>query len=197
LQHGINSTIVDVTGVMPRILRQGAVAEAAIMRAAQSIRVLFVCTGNTCRSPMAQYYFTKAYDRHREDLSLPVLFDSCGTMAGNGGELSYGARGALEEVGVRDLGHTPKALTSALVKTADLVICMSTWHRESVTRLKPLQGTSIALMSDFADARQYFDVPDPMGGSHDEYMNVMHIIMDAEKAIFEKITAIDIARRKA
>ncbi len=59
-------------------------------------------------------------------------------------------------------------------------------------RAEPLDFDAI----DFAGERQYFDVPDPMGGSHDEYMNVMHLIQDAEKKIFEKIQSIDQSRRE-
>jgi L-threonylcarbamoyladenylate synthase len=196
LTYGISSTIVDVTQGMPRILREGAIETSAIMRSINSIRVLFVCTGNTCRSAMAQHYFSQAYHRYREQLTHTVQFDSCGTMAAQGSPLSCGAEGALEEMGIRDVAHASKILSASLVKTADLIVCMTTWHKESVMRLKPLAETNVSVMSDFSDKKQYFDVPDPMGGSHDEYMHVMHIIQDAEKELFAKITAIDTARRK-
>jgi len=196
LAFGINSTIVDVTAEIPRIVRAGAIDPESIMRTVNGIRILFVCTGNTCRSPMAQYYFSKAYNRYREDFSHPVSFDSCGTMASDGAGISCGAKGALEELGIREGSHRSKPLTAQLVKAADMVVCMTTWHREAVMRFKPQAGTQILVMSDVADKKQYFDVPDPMGGSHDEYMHVMHIIMDAEKEIFAKIKAIDTSRRQ-
>ncbi|MHB1299177.1 MAG: arsenate reductase/protein-tyrosine-phosphatase family protein, partial [Gemmatimonadaceae bacterium] len=96
------------------------------------MRVLFVCTGNTCRSPMAESVATRmAAERALGD----VTFSSAGTSAWDGAPASDGALLVAMERGLDLSQHRARMLSRELVAESDLILVMSPHHRDRATAL--------------------------------------------------------------
>lgn len=129
------------------------------------MKVLFVCTGNTCRSPLAEATARKvAVQRGLDD----VTFASAGTGAIGGGGASEGAILVGLERGL-DLGsHRSQPLTSELVRDSDLILCMSERHVESAIAMGG-EGKTF-LLDDFAsEGKTSQSITDPFGHQIEAY----------------------------
>lgn len=95
--------------------------------------VLFVCSGNTCRSPMAQVLFQDLCERR----GLPYTADSAGLNAQDGTAASDGAFFVMKERGLSLARHVAQPLSSTLASHARLVVAMSNSHRQQVLERCP------------------------------------------------------------
>ncbi len=176
------STLVDCTGPDPVVLRAGALETARLREICPSIReraeaedvsadaartgprILYVCTGNTCRSPMAEA-LTRARAAGRGLRGLRVR--SAGTMALEGAPASAGARAAVGERGLDLEGHAARPLGEDELDWADLALAMAPSHLEAVEALGP--GRCYAdVITRFVGAASG-GVADPFGGSDRRY----------------------------
>ena len=128
--------------------------------------ILFVCTGNVCRSPMAEGIFRHAV-RDRGDYR--VL--SAGVGAIDGQAPSPNAVRAMKELGI-DIGHQrSRMLTAEIVSQADYIFGMTHSHVDSVILLYPQAAEKTFLLREFDETLDVFekDISDPIGGSFDIY----------------------------
>jgi protein-tyrosine phosphatase len=163
------SSVVRVTGNHVELARQGIVSETQVRRFA-SLVVVVVCTGNTCRSPMAEVLLKKLLADRLEcglgDLEdRGVMVQSAGIAAATGGPA---AANAIEAVRQRNLDlsqHASQPVSDVLVRFADQIITMTQGHREALVAHWPeAADKTVPVRSDG------YDVADPIGGSLDEYL---------------------------
>jgi RpiB/LacA/LacB family sugar-phosphate isomerase len=132
--------------------------------------ILFVCTGNVCRSPMAEALFRHAV-RDRGAAQFRVL--SAGVGAINGQAASQHAVAALRELGIDLASFRSRMLTGQLVADADYIFGMTRGHVEAVALLYPQALEKAFLLREFDETLDFFekDISDPIGGSYDVYLN--------------------------
>ncbi len=161
------STIVQVRGNEWSVQRAGVLDVRSLDRLART-EILFVCTGNSCRSPIAEYLFRT---RLAERLGIPVeklgelgfVVSSAGTAAFFGGSASAGALEELSRRGLDARGHRSQPLTIELIHRAERIYCMAPEHQEAVIELVPSAADRTRLL-DPAGA-----VADPIGGGAADY----------------------------
>ncbi|MGD1086440.1 MAG: ribose 5-phosphate isomerase B [Verrucomicrobiota bacterium] len=128
--------------------------------------ILFVCTGNICRSPMAEGLFLHAI-RGRNDFQ--VLSAGVGALEGH--PPSFHAVRALKELGIDISASRSRMLTRELVEKADYIFGMTHSHVDSINLLFPQAVEKTFLLREFDDTLDDFekDIGDPIGGSYDTY----------------------------
>ena len=130
-------------------------------------KLIFVCTGNTCRSPMAEGLLRNLLGADRG-----WGISSAGICAGDGAPASPNAVEALREKGIDIASHRAQRLTAELVKGADLLVTMTRGHRDAVLALDPQSADKVFLLKSFGIAQCAADIYDPVGESLDVYRRV-------------------------
>ncbi len=133
-------------------------------------RVLFVCTGNTCRSPLAEVLF-RDLTRERDDYE--VL--SAGVGAFSGQPASRHSQELARERGLDLSGHRSRAVTVDLVDDATHIFAMSRGHLADLLDDYPDAEDKMYLVSEFAaeDELRGRDLTDPFGGGLEDYRETL------------------------
>ncbi|MFO7903219.1 MAG: L-threonylcarbamoyladenylate synthase [Planctomycetota bacterium] len=162
------SSVVRVQGNRWKLLRAGVLNASTLERLA-SFMILFVCTGNTCRSPMAAALMQRKLAGQLgisvdqlEERGLVVM--SAGIAAMSGGCASHDAVEVMKERGLDLTGHESQPLSDRLVQFADRIYTMTRAHREAILAQWPDAAARTFLLGG-----EQGDVSDPMGGPPDVY----------------------------
>ncbi len=132
------------------------------------MNILFVCTGNTCRSPMAEYYLNSL---HIKDISAA----SAGVYAG-GEPISRHSAEVLREIGADASSHVSRPISSEMIETADRIYCMTPSHKALLLSLGIDKDKVLLLKED--------GVSDPFGGDKETYRKCRDEITTAINDIF-------------
>jgi protein-tyrosine phosphatase len=145
--------------------------------------VLFVCTGNTCRSPLAEILLKDHL--HRAGLRN-VRVSSAGTAAREGGRASPHAKAVATSRGLSLAGFRSKPVTPRRVKTADLILTMGRAQKYEIMERWPDAAERIHVISDFSGSGRT-DIDDPIGGPEQAYFECADLLADEAKRILSKL----------
>jgi protein-tyrosine-phosphatase len=138
-----------------------------------SLRLLFVCTGNICRSPMAEGLM--------KALLFPVsnhhiMVCSAGTHAEDGLPAEPGAVRAAREHGADIGGHRSRAIDGSLIADADLILVMERQQARFIRSMAHVTPDALRLLGEFAGGAGAPEIPDPYGGSFAVYRHCAEMI---------------------
>jgi len=183
--YGVDSTIVACDGDDWEILRSG-VHDADDLERMVATTYLFVCTGNTCRSPMGRGLAEKAL-ADKLNCSVAELSDrgfrveSAGLFGGSGAKASAQAIVAAAEFGADISQHSSQKLISRLIRCADVVFCFTGMHLAEACRLAPSASGRIRLLD------RSGDIPDPIGADVDVYLGIAERIDTSFRAYLQDV----------
>jgi protein-tyrosine-phosphatase len=146
--------------------------------------ILVVCSGNTCRSPLAAALLAA---RLADEPALArVTVTSAGTSAWDGSPASEGSYLVALERGLDLSNHRARMLTAEQVQAADLILTMTGAH---ASRVADLGGASkVATMREFAGLPSHErDVPDPFGGDVEAYRATANLLAELIEAIVSRL----------
>ena len=126
--------------------------------------VLFVCTGNTCRSPLAEHLFVKL----SREAGLSVTAASAGTKAAYGMPLSRGAAAVFAARGIGPVVHRARRVDKSLLDAAEAVYVMERAHRDEILTRFPDAKAKLFVLREAAGLKP-LDVEDPVGADAAEY----------------------------
>ena len=137
--------------------------------------ILFVCTGNTCRSVMAAGLLSALLEREQMDDVYRV--HSAGTSVSANMPASHNAVAALEELGVDLSWHRSRKVTKQMADSADLVLTMTNLQKQIILQLCPEAYYKVYTLTEYCNEGTTSDIADPFGGDIDDYINCRDEIM--------------------
>lgn len=159
------------------------------------MNVLFVCTGNTCRSPMAE----KILQKKAKENNINLYVKSAGIAASDGNPASKQARKIMREYGTDDY-HKTQRVTKELLSWADLVLTMTREHKQMLIEFEPQFHDKIFTLKEYIITHsewkevqndldrlyvQMADIADPFGGDLNAYRRTAKEIEKAIDTIFK------------
>lgn len=144
------------------------------------MNILFVCTGNTCRSPMAEGLFKKMInEKYPDTCNPPHTCSSAGLFAMTGDEVSANSVKACERFGVDISAHRARRITSYILDETDKFVCMTPEHAASLGLYVP--SDKIIVLGG--------GIPDPYGGDLETYIICANSIRTALVSQFDEIVS--------
>lgn len=142
-------------------------------------KILFVCTGNTCRSPMAELCL-----KHKFKLAgiKGISVKSAGLSAIDGDKMNKKSATALKNAGIKPYPFKSRAITLEMINKSDLIICMALNHKEMLS----FSGKAFTL----AELTGGNDILDPFGGDQQIYNRTFNEIEEACNKILYKISQV-------
>ncbi len=160
------STMIRIDGNECRIASEGVTSGEALYRHAQFI-VLLVCTGNTCRSPMAEALMRNRFEERfpsSNSSGSPVYVASAGLSAFPGGPAAPEAQSVMAARGLDLTKHQSYSVTEHTLRNADLILTMTRSHRQALLDIMPEIKPKVHLVSGSNS-----DVSDPYGCTEEVY----------------------------
>ena len=164
-----SSTVVEIGKTGWHLLRQGVYTIDQI-EAMSTVNILFVCVGNTCRSPMAEGLCRK-FLAEKLECELDTLdnmgykIGSAGVMAAADLPASPDSVGFCADKGIDITGHRSRFVTDEMLEESDYIFVMSQSHRENIVARRPKAAQKCRLLVDGDD------IADPIGGARQIYEN--------------------------
>ena len=148
-------------------------------------RIIFVCTGNTCRSPMAEAIFKDIITEKGMEEEFEVY------SAGDAFENDPASHQAIEvmkkEFNINLKNHRAKVLDGTDVERADLILTMTRHHRDMIIDIYPEAADKVHVLKEFAGLEEELDVIDPFGQDYDVYKSCAYEIEELLLEVLKRL----------
>ena len=178
--NNLPSTIIEFSNGKLDLIREGSIPFSEIELSYEAPQILFVCTGNTCRSPIAEYLAKRIINE--KDLKFRVA--SAGFTA-DGMQISENSERVLALNGIDASEHKSTLLNEENLRKSWLVLTMTANHKNKILQLYPASTSKVYTLSEYAGLDN--DIADPIGKDIEYYKNTFEEINEKVKIIFEKI----------
>lgn len=153
------------------------------------MKIMFICTGNICRSAMAQWLLKYKVEERKMD-NIEVY--SCGVYAEDGDTPTWEAkRVMIDEYSIDMSKHRATNIVNSNIKEMDLILCATLSHKRDVLRIYPdLEGKVFTMKEYVGYERQYhdkFDIKDPWGYDIETYRACVAEIDECLELLLDKI----------
>ena len=148
------------------------------------MRILFVCSGNTCRSPLAEAIARRIPEESGKE---NVIVESAGTQAWQGAPASDEAILIGVERNLDLSGHRSRRLTPQMVESSDLVLVMSSEHLAQVREMD--STANVYLLAGYGSDGGGRPIADPFGGDLEDYRETADVLEKELKEILGRIKA--------
>ena len=151
-------------------------------------KILFVCTGNSCRSVMAEGLFRKFVEDRVEDF----IVESAGISAMDGFPPTDQTIRVMKEEGVDVSDHLSQRLTLEMIEASHKIFVMEKFHKDWILRYAPEAEPKVMLLTEFSSKAGNghmgdIDIPDPIQMSEHFYKNILTIIRQCVQKIAENL----------
>lgn len=187
------STVIDLANTPPVIKRKGTVpileiekvyGHNILLQPPIKFNVLFVCSGNTCRSPMAEGLLKTMVDEEYCEVR------SAGTMPMSGLPPSENSVNTVREYGGSIDEHLSQPLNNKLINWADLILAMGYRHFQHIIDIQPKAAIKTSLLKEYKKRVKYNEIADPVGQDLNAYKKTAESMLPSLKLL-----ARDIKRR--
>lgn len=149
------------------------------------MRIIFVCTGNICRSPMAMAYLRKKVLDNKLEDKIEVV--SAGTNAIDGDKATVYAIQVMENRGVDLSSHRATNIRNIGIESADYIIAMTIEHKDKIIQNYPTVKYKVYLLKEYLPNTSYLNVDDPWGLDLNVYEHCSNEIVDCVDNLYEEL----------
>lgn len=151
------------------------------------VDILIVCTGNICRSPMAEgllkHLLLPKWEGH-------VHIHSAGTYGLTGNPAEPHAVRTMEQMGIDIRDHRARPIDETMICTADFLIVMEEMHRDYISTVRPQAAQRIWLLGEFGRSGRLIEVADPYGGPYAYYVECALFMKERIDGLADHLTEV-------
>lgn len=148
------------------------------------MKIMFICTGNICRSAMAHFMLEKMAKEENKDIKVY----SCGIYAENGDIPTFEGVTVMKKYGIDISKHRATNIRQSNIEDMDIILCATNNHKNSVIAMYPELKDKVYTMKEYAECgKNDMDIKDPWGYGIDVYRECAKEIENCIKKIVEKV----------